>query len=403
MEPILAGVKVLELAEYVLIPSAAAVLADWGAEVIKIEHPQHGDTLRSHLGIFAAFGFDTGDYNYLVEQSNRGKRSVGLDLHHPEGMAIFRRLVAEADVLVTSFLEPWRERMGITYEDLKVINPRLIYARSHGAGQRGPEANAGGIDSVSFWGRSGMGYVLSTPGQPLTASRQGFGDLTCGMFLAGGIAAALFRRGVTGEGTLVDLSLLGAATWILAPDIVASSYMGRLPAPPADEWVPPNPLSALYQTSDGRFFVLGMLKADRYWPDFCRALGREDLTGDDRYDTFDKRAGNAELYHLIGDLIRARPFAHWKERLTAAGCIWTPVQTPLEASADPQVIANGYLPAHPTRPGAHLAASPVQFNNEMPRIRSGAPEVGQHTEEVLLELGLDWAEIGALKDRATIT
>ncbi|MBL7499147.1 CoA transferase [Frankia sp. CNm7] len=403
MDPLLQGVKVIELGEFVFIPSAAAVLADWGADVIKVEHPERGDTLRGHLSIFAAHGYDTGDFNYLVEQANRGKRSIGLDLAHPEGREIFLRLVAEADVLLTSLLEPSRERLGITYDDLKEINPRLIYARGHGQGQSGPAAYQGGIDTVAFWARSGMGYMFSDPADPKLPQRQGFGDLTCGMFLAGGIAAALFRRSLSGEGSLVDVSLLGSAMWMLAPDIVASDFMGRLPAPPSFGHVPPNPLSALYRTGDGRSLVLGMLKSDQYWPGFCHALGRPDLADHPDYDAFDKRTGNAELFRIITETLLSAPLAHWRERFDAANCLWSAVQTPLEVGDDPQSVANGYLVEHPGRPGAHLTASPVQFNNSRLRLRGGAPEVGQHTEEILLELGMDWPEIVALKDNAVVT
>ncbi|WP_045877787.1 CoA transferase [Pseudofrankia sp. DC12] len=403
MGSLLEGVKVVEVGEFVFIPSAAAILADWGADVVKIEHPQRGDTLRGHLSIFSAHGYDTGDFNYLVEQSNRGKRSLGLDLAHPDGRAIFLKLVAEADVLVTSLLEPSRERLGITYDDLKAINPRLIYARGHGQGQQGPAAHHGGIDTVAFWARSGMGYVFSDPADPKLPARQGYGDLTAGMFLAGGIAAALFRRGATGEGALVDVSLLGTAMWMLAADVVSSDYMGHLPTPPSFGHVPPNPLSALYRTGDGRALVFGMLKSDQYWPGFCHALGRDDLADHPDYNAFDKRTGNGALFTIITETLLTQPLAHWRERFDAAGCLWSAVQTPLEVGEDPQSVANGYLVEHPSRAGARLAASPVQFDNEKLRLRSGAPEVGQHTEEILLDLGLDWPEIAKLKDDAVVT
>jgi crotonobetainyl-CoA:carnitine CoA-transferase CaiB-like acyl-CoA transferase len=403
MEHMMDGVKVVELGEFVFIPSAAAVLADWGADVVKVEHPQRGDTLRGHLGIFASFGYETDDFNFLVEQANRGKRSLGLDLHHRDGKEIFLKLVAESDVLLTSLLEPAREKFGITYEELAAINPRLIYVRGHGQGQRGPAARLGGIDVAAFWARSGMGYSYTDEGELLKFQRQGFGDLTSGMFLAGGVAAALYRRSVTGQGSLVDMSLFNAAMWMMSPEIIATHYMGHLAPAPTWQGIPKNPLVGPYRTGDDRCVVLAMLTSDRYWPQFCNALDRGDLIDHPDYNTFDKRAHNEALYEVIARELASQPLAHWRDALSAAGCVFAPVQSPLEVADDPQSIANGYFPEHPTRQGAHLVASPIQFNNEPVELRAGAPEAGQQTEEILLELGFDWPDIVRLKDEGAIT
>jgi crotonobetainyl-CoA:carnitine CoA-transferase CaiB-like acyl-CoA transferase len=404
VEPLLEDIKVIELAEWGFVPSAAAVLADWGADVIKIEHPQRGDPLRGLMagGLIAS----TGDFNYMVEQMNRGKRGIGLDLAQPAGREIFLKLITQADVFVTSFLEPARKRLGIAYDDVRSLNPRLVYARGHGQGQRGPDADKAGFDAVSYWSRSGIAHMLTPPGGPFVMQRAAFGDVITGMTLAGGIAAALFRRSVTGIGGLVDVSLLGSALWNLAPDVLASFLLGKDPreAVGMGARTPPNPLVGMYRSSDGRFIMLNMLQGDRYWPAFCRALDREDLIDDERYGTFEARATNRkELGTLIGDAFAAHPADHWRKQLTKHDCVWTAVQTPLEATADPQVQANGYLPQHPTSARARVVASPVQYNDGTVEVERGAPELGQHTEEVLQELGYQWEQIARLKGEGVIT
>jgi crotonobetainyl-CoA:carnitine CoA-transferase CaiB-like acyl-CoA transferase len=404
MEPLLEDIKVVELAEWGFVPSAGAVLADWGADVIKIEHPQRGDPMRGLMagGLIAS----TGDFNYMIEQMNRGKRSIGLDLNKPEGREIFLKFIAKADVFVTSFLEPARERLKVTYEEMSALNPRLIYARGHGQGQRGPDAANAGFDAVSYWARSGIAHMLTAPGSPLVMQRAAFGDVMSGMALAGGIAAALFRRSATGKGGLIDVSLLGTALWNLGPDIIASHLLGQDPRDAHDVSTkfPPNPLVGVQVTKDKRYITLTMMEADRYWAGFCRALDREDLIEDPRYSSFEARAENRkELAALIREAFASRPMAEWAERLAANECIWAAVQAPQEAGSDPQVVANGYLVEHPTNKRGRVVASPVQYNNGMLELERGAPELGQHTEEILQEFDVDWDEITRLKEAGVVT
>jgi crotonobetainyl-CoA:carnitine CoA-transferase CaiB-like acyl-CoA transferase len=404
MEPLLEGIKVVELAEWGFVPSCAAVLADWGADVIKIEHPQRGDPMRGLMagGLIAS----TGDYNYMVEQMNRGKRGVGLDLNQPAGLEVFLKLIAQSDVLVTSFLEPARKRLQITYDDLAPLNPRLIYARGHGQGQRGPDADKAGFDAISYWSRSGIAHMLTPPDGQFVMQRAAFGDVMTGMTLAGGIAAALFRRGVTGKGGLIDVSLLGTAMWNLAPDVIASFLLGKDPreAVGIGAKMPPNPLVGIYRTGDQRMVMLNMLQGDRYWPNFCRAIEREEWLADAKFATFEARSEHRqELGQLIREAFASQTLAHWAPRLTAEECVWTAVQTPLEAAHDPQTVANGYLAQHPTNAQGRVVASPVQYNNGTLELERGAPELGQHTEEVLQELGYGWDDIGRLKGEGIIS
>ena len=404
MEPLLEKIKVIELAEWGFVPSAAAVLADWGADVIKIEHPQRGDPMRGLMagGLIAS----TGDYNYMVEQMNRGKRGIGVDLNQDAGRDIFLKLIERSDVFLTSFLEPARQRLRITYDDLSPLHPRLVYARGHGQGPRGPDADKAGFDAISYWSRSGIAHMLSPLDGPFVMQRAAFGDVMAGVSLAGGIAAALFRRTVTGKGGLVDVSLLGTGMWTLAPDVLASYLLGKDPrhAVGIGAKQPPNPLVGIYRTGDQRFIMLNMLQGDRYWPGFCRALGREDLLEDARYIDFEQRSNNREtLLPLIREAFAAQPLDHWREQLTKHDCVWSAVQTPLEAANDPQSVANGYLAQHPTNERGRVVASPVQYNGGALEVTRGAPELGQHTEEVLQELGLDWDAIGRLKEQGVVT
>jgi crotonobetainyl-CoA:carnitine CoA-transferase CaiB-like acyl-CoA transferase len=404
LEPLLENIKVVELAEWGFVPSCAAVLADWGADVVKIEHPQRGDPLRGLVsgGLIAPVE----GYNYMVEQMNRGKRGVGIDLGVEEGRGIFLKLIEGADVFVTSFLEPARKRLRIAYEDLQPVNPRLIYARGHGQGQRGPDADKAGFDAISYWTRSGIAHMLTPLDGQFVMQRAAFGDVMTGMTLAGGIAAALYRRTVTGNGGLIDVSLFGTALWNLAPDIISSHMLGRDPREVVGSGakVIANPLVGIYRSQDRRMIMLNMLQSDRYWPGFCKVIDREDMVADERFATFEARGANRnELAEIIRNAFASLTAAELVQRLTDQECVFSSAQTPMEAAVDVQTDANGYLVANPNHGEGKLVSSPVQYNNGTIEPTRGAPEMGQHTEEVLQELGYSWEQIVGLKEQGVIT
>jgi crotonobetainyl-CoA:carnitine CoA-transferase CaiB-like acyl-CoA transferase len=355
-------------------------------------------------GLLSSMGIESEDgFNYYFEQFNRSKRGIAVNLATPDGQAIVCKLVERADVFITSLLEPVRQKLKITYDDLKPVNPRLIYSRGHGQGQRGPEAYDAGFDGISYWARSGPGHMVSPPGGPYSGMPAGaFGDVQGGFALAAGTVAALYRRSVTGKGSLVDVSLLNAGIWAMAASILSSQVLGGDPKTAMPAGAPRNPLTGNYVCGDNRYIALVMLESDRYWPGFCRALGWDNLIDDPRFATFVARGDNREeLLRMIVEAFKSRPIAEWVERLRANGCVFSVAQTPYEVLSDPQALANGYFPKH--LGGKYvLAASPVQFDNGMVEPRGVAPEPGQHTEEVLLELGYDWDEIIRLKEAGAI-
>jgi crotonobetainyl-CoA:carnitine CoA-transferase CaiB-like acyl-CoA transferase len=397
---ILEGVQVVELALYGMVPAAGAVLSDWGADVVKVEHPVTGDPVRGLSAYGVAPG--TGGVTYLWEVFNRGKRSVGIDLRNPRGGEVVLQLCERADVVITNFLEPARQRLGIDVDDVRARNPRIIYARGSGHGPDGPDATMGGFDGVSFWARSGVS-VAAMPGDydyPIRLPGPAYGDLQAAMHLAGGVLGALYHRERTGEAVVVDTSLLGSGIWAMQATLAGTAALGTDRLPPLDRVHAPNPIANAYRTSDGRFLQLSMLEGDRYWPDFCRVIGRPELVDDPRFAGMDERAANAEA--CVAEIDRAfaaHPLSHWCEALATQSGPWSVVQTPAEVIDDAQARVNGYLQdvVYPNGARLPLSAPPVAFDKG--RVSFGpAPELGAHTEEVLLELGLTWDDIVALKE-----
>lgn len=404
MDDILSGVRVLEVASWTFVPAAGAILADWGADVIKIEHPVTGDPQRGLISSGLVPGA-VGGFNYMMEQPNRGKRSVGLDMATTGGRELLYRLAESSDVFLTNFLPGARGRLGIDVEDIRARNPAIIYVRGSGQGTRGADAAKGGYDGASYWARGGIAAALTPPrlDHPI-GQRPAFGDVMGGMAIAGGITAALLRRERTGTPSVVDVSLLATAMWNIAPDIVASKLYEGLEIPSFDADAPPNPLVGVYRTQDHRFVSLVMLESDRFWPDFCDHIGHPELTTDARFSSAAARFEHRrECRQLIAEIFEAAPLTVWRARLETLQGVWAPVQTARELHDDGQVEANGYLPTVEADDGTAvgLVANPVQFDESPPELRR-APDHGQHTEEVLLELGLSWDDLIEHKEAGDI-
>ena len=391
------GVRVVELAQWVFVPVAGALLADWGADVIRVDHPA-GDPYRGLAT--QGIGTDSGGVNLSVALANRGKRSIALDVRTEGGQEVLHRLLESADVLLTSLRPDALDRLGLDVEAVRARYPRLVYARGHGYGVRGPDAGLAGYDASAYWARGGVGHVLTPPDRDHPISPRGaFGDRNGGMALAFGIAAALLRRAHTGEGSVVDVSLLATAMWTLSSDVLAA-LQGAAPRAPQGRMLI-NPLVGTYRTKDDRHIQLVFLQGDRYWAEFCALVGRPELGDDARFADIQARAANAEACAAaLDEIFAARTFAEWKELLSGLDAPWAPVQAVEELLEDPQVIANDYI-GEVAEGGYRLPRVPVQFDEQAPDLRR-APEHGEHTEAVLLELGYTWEDIAAFGAAAVI-
>ncbi|MGE0308856.1 MAG: CaiB/BaiF CoA transferase family protein [Acidimicrobiia bacterium] len=395
------GVRVLELAEWTFMPAAAAVMAEFGADVIKVERPEGGDIQRG-LAVAGVSPIYNG-VALQMEQTNRGgKRSIGLDITTPEGRDLVYRLVEQSDVFMTSLLPKTRKRLGYEPEDITAVNPKIIYAVGSGLGPKGPESDKGGYDMTAYWCRSGIAYsVTDAAADDVVQMRPGIGDRFGAMNMVAGISAALFRRERTGKGAVVDVSLLATGMWQLASDIV---YSTALQAENSRVSRGRNPLVGYYRTSDDRWLTLTLLESDKWWPQIIPLIGLGDLLDDPRYAHSSVRAENFEqCREEISRAIGSRTLAQWREALRDFAGPWEPVQSVLELASDPQVVANGYLQSMTTDNGqsVQLVPAPIQFDGGPGRFKP-CPEAGAQTEEVLLELGFTWDEIIAAKELGTI-
>jgi len=394
----LEGVRILEVDNWGFGPSAGAVLADWGADVVKVEPPGRGDPIRS---IFGAINFVPGVmFNFMYEQWNRNKRSVALDLTTAGGRAVLDELVATSDVFLTNYLPDVREQLRITAADVRRVKPDIVYALATGQGSKGPDAARPSYDYVAAWARAGVGERLTPQGAPLIQQRAGIVDTTAGNFLAGAVAAALVRRGRTGEPVDVEVSLLAAGGWIVGPDIAFALNNGFEMPLGRPDGRGPGPLFTWYECADGRRLVFTMMQPERYWPEVVRVLELDELLHDERFDTPEKRQAETDaLCEILAARIRTRTRDEWAQRMNDAAIVWGPVQTPLEFASDTQVLANGYVVDAPRPDGsaARLVASPAQFDREPIGARWAAPDLGAHTDAVLADLGWDAARIAAAR------
>ena len=394
------GVKVVEIGVWVAGPAAAGILADWGADVVKIEPPGIGDPARTFQRMFGA---DL-PFNPVFENDNRSKRSIVIDLASETGREIALELIDAADVFVTNVRMKALRRLGLDSESLLARNPRLVYGMISGYGLAGPDADRAAYDIAGFWARSGIAASLTSPGSHPPFQRGGMGDHNAGLAVAGAISAALYSREKTGKGQMVSTSLLREGIYTLSFDLSLVARFG-VPLQVANRKSMGNPCINNYADKDGRWFWIVGLEAERHWPPLARVVGHPEWISDERFATMEARARNAEtLIAELDAIFATRTREEWGEIFASEEDMWwAPVQTPEEVLADPQVLACGGLVAVPDGDGTTLLpATPCDFHGTPWQPRSMAPEHGEHSDEILRELGRSGAQIAALREASVV-
>jgi crotonobetainyl-CoA:carnitine CoA-transferase CaiB-like acyl-CoA transferase len=410
MIKVMAGFRVLELAQFTFVPAAGAILADWGADVIKVEHPVRGDTQRGFLNMG---GIQVNpDRHPLMEHPNRGKRSVGIDVSTPGGQEVIYELAKTSDVFLTNYMPAVRQKNKFDVEHIRAVNPNVVYARGSAYGDKGAERDVGGYDGTAFWTRSGIGYALTPEelGGGLPQGIPGFGDSIGGMFIAGGISAALLHRERTGEALELDVSLLSTAWWAAGASVTQGMETGEvmrnaLPSSKPGAGMSVNPFMGNYQTSDGGTINLCIISPTGLIRDTFEHLGIPEAADDPRFADVLPLIQNADAAaELIAKAFASKPFDYWRQHLKTMKGQWAPFQSLLDLADDEQAIANDMIAEIELASGGkpfRVVRGPVQFNHE-PLVTTRAPQASEHTELVLRELGINWDRIAELKESGAI-
>jgi len=404
MAGILEGLKVVSVELQEAIPAATAWMADWGADVIKVE-PLTGELHRGATrvtGVTTAIQLGGVEVSWIFQGLNRNKRGLAVDLKKEPGRDILCQLVQKADVFLSNYQVSSLKKLKLDYATLSQLNPKLIYGVLSGYGSAGPDKDTAGFDRVAMWARAGFQYMLSESGTVPPSQRPGMMDRTAAPHVVAGILGALLHREKTGEGQELEFSLFHSAVWTLGKDI-EGALVGR-PMPKYNRIKMHNPLWNLYRTKDDRWLSLGMFMSDPFWPEFCRAIERPELENDPRFNNMETRAqNNGELIRILDEVFASKAIEEWDGHFRKYNLIYAPVQSPVEVTTDPQALANDFFVDlnHPAGQ-FKVVATPVKFTQNPASVRTPAPEVGQHTEEILLDLGYSWEDIAQLKDQGVI-
>jgi len=425
MSTALKGIKVIDCSQVAAVPMCARILGDFGADVIHIENPVTGDYWRNFLKAQVDSGQACpSEFDYNWENYNRNKRSVTVDLTKESGQAIMHNMVKQADVFLSNLRSFELERFKLEYETLNKINPRIIWGNVNGYGKSGPDKDLPAYDATAYWSRAAIPYVMSQPGMPVWGYRPGIGDNVVGMSLAYGVMQALYLREKTGLGQEVDVSLFHTGLFQISFDVSGSLITGKdfadwRTSPPVElqqqalgimmqlmafyNIKMTSPLTGAYFTKDARTIMFIILQPDRYWAKFCKALGREDLLENHKYDTIEGRAEDLmQLRQIFSERFLTKTLDEWRPLLE--GIPYAPNQSLLEAANDIQATESGCYVSyeHPQKGVIRQVANPVIMSKDPASVRMAAPEFGQHTEEVLLEYGYSWEDIAKFKNEGTI-
>jgi crotonobetainyl-CoA:carnitine CoA-transferase CaiB-like acyl-CoA transferase len=405
MAGVLEGLKVIAMEHMEAIPVASVWMADWGAEVIKIE-PLTGDMYR---GLQGAHGMPVDidlngvKVNWTFHLFNRNKKSVAVNLKTEKGREIVRKLVKGADVFLSNYTIDVREKLGMTYKDISEINPGIVYATISGYGSKGPDSIQRGFDHAAGWAHAGMQYMIGEPGTPPPRLRGGMIDrgIAAPQVLSG-ILAALWHKEKTGEGQEIEASLFNSGVWTTALDIQAA-LLGTV-AIKDDRTKSANPLYNNYPVGDGRWFQMSMLQSDPIWPAFCKSIERPDLVDDPRFNSLKAREENcAELIKIIEVEFAKHDSVYWDKVFKENDLIYSKIQTPSEVTKDPQALAMEFFTTLPHPNGSFpIVATPIKFTQNPAEVKTAAPEIGQDNETTLLELGYTWDDIAVLKEEGVI-
>ena len=397
----LKGIKVIEMATYIAAPGAGGILADWGAEVIKVE-PLADYPMRYTM---ANVGADHLKGSPIFDLDNRGKKGVAINTATPEGVEAVKRLVKDADVFLTNVRPGGLERSGLDYASLSAINPRLVYASVTGYGLEGAERDRPGFDIAAFWARSGLGYLETVKGTEPTTLRTGIGDHTTSMATVGGILAALVERQRTGKGRLVESSLLRAGIYAAGSDMAVQLKFGKLGSTKSRHEAV-QPISNFFKTKSGEWFVIVPRQGSVDWTAVCKIIGKPELETDPRFSNpKGRRANAAELVDILDAAFAEHDLDHWRQKLDENDVIWSPLMRPSDVVADPQAVAAGAFVDVPEEDGSgtfKAPASPVRFPGADDGPKGAAPALGQHTLDVLRAAGYDDDDLARLKDAKTI-
>jgi len=390
------GIKVVEIATFVAAPGAGALLADLGADVVKLE-VAHGEVYRHSVPRMAGYDSDFPEAPHF-QMDNRGKRSLTLDLTQTPARDALRKVIDGADVVLTNMLPGRLVKYGLDADSLRLANPELIVAHLNGYGQEGAEADWPAFDYTAYWSRTGFMDILHEPDSPPAYLRPGVGDHAASLSLVTGILSALRVRDKTGEGQVIDVNLLHIGFYIQGNDM-SQALVTRQTPPAHDRRAPRNPLWNHYQTKGGRWLFLVMIESDRYFPLLCDAIERPEFATDERFNgAVSRYRNNVELVKRLDEIFAQRPLEEWEDILTRTRLIWAPVRTMAEAIEDEQAHANGVFATvnHPTAGDFQTVTPPLRMSgHDMSGVRPAAPALGADNEDVLREAGLDAAAIAA--------